>query len=182
MAGIDAGGHGKKRSTNHALPLVPFIDFLLCLVMFLLVTAVWSHMARLQADAQVPGKDSTDPPSQLPKELHVDMTSEKLFNLSWLQGTTVVESIDVARKAVEADGSLTYPELSSAVEKAWRASGSHTKSNDTKFDRAIIHSNNSDAFAEVSAVLDAISTPQRELRIGTATAQFPAFQIAYAVN
>jgi len=48
MAGIDVGGgHGGKRSVNQELPLVPFIDFILCLVMFLLVTAVWSQMARL---------------------------------------------------------------------------------------------------------------------------------------
>lgn len=31
---------------NHEIPLIPFIDFLLCLVAFLLVTAVWSQMAR----------------------------------------------------------------------------------------------------------------------------------------
>ena len=56
MAGIDVGGGGHgRRSVNQELPLVPFIDFLLCLVMFLLVTAVWSQMARLNADAQVPG-------------------------------------------------------------------------------------------------------------------------------
>ena len=48
MAGIDVGGgHGGKRSTNHEIPLIPFIDFLLCLVAFLLVTAVWSQMARI---------------------------------------------------------------------------------------------------------------------------------------
>ena len=39
MAGIDVGGgHGGKRSLNHEIPLIPFIDFLLCLVAFHLVT------------------------------------------------------------------------------------------------------------------------------------------------
>jgi len=57
MAGIDTGGgHGGKRSTNHEIPLIPFIDFLLCLVAFLLVTAVWSQMARINADARTKGK------------------------------------------------------------------------------------------------------------------------------
>jgi hypothetical protein len=56
MAGIDVGGgHGGKRNVNHEIPLIPFIDFLLCLVAFLLVTAVWSQMARINADARVPG-------------------------------------------------------------------------------------------------------------------------------
>ena len=54
MAGIDVGGGGGKRPTNHEIPLIPFIDFLLCLVAFLLVTAVWSQMARINADARVP--------------------------------------------------------------------------------------------------------------------------------
>ena len=26
MAGIDVGGHGGRRSTNHEIPLIPFID------------------------------------------------------------------------------------------------------------------------------------------------------------
>lgn len=41
MAQIDTGSHStKRRETNQELPLVPFIDFLLCLVSFLLITAV----------------------------------------------------------------------------------------------------------------------------------------------
>ena len=46
MAQIDTGSPAARgRATNHELPLVPFIDFLLCLVSFLLITAVWSQMA-----------------------------------------------------------------------------------------------------------------------------------------
>ncbi len=68
MAGIDVGGHGGKRTTNHDIPLIPFIDFLLCLVAFLLVTAVWSQMARLNADARVPGPPKDEPPEEIKKE------------------------------------------------------------------------------------------------------------------
>jgi len=57
MAGIDTGsGHGGKKSVNQEIPLVPFIDFLLCCVMFLLVTAVWNQLSRLETDADVPGE------------------------------------------------------------------------------------------------------------------------------
>ena len=64
MASIDSGGgHGGKKSVDQEIPLVPFIDLLLCCVMFLLVTAVWNKLARLEANQNVP---STSAPSEEP--------------------------------------------------------------------------------------------------------------------
>jgi len=68
MASIGGDPSAGKRVLNHELPLVPFIDFLLCLVAFLLVTAVWSQAARLEADAKVPGEPGDPIPR---KELHL---------------------------------------------------------------------------------------------------------------
>src|SRR4030095_4064152 len=63
MASISAGGgHGGKKSVDHSIPLVPFIDLLLCCVMFLLVTAVWNQIARINADQKTPGEQATEPP------------------------------------------------------------------------------------------------------------------------
>src|SRR6187551_3271540 len=114
MAGIDTGGgHGGKRATNHEIPLIPFIDFLLCLVAFLLVTAVWSQMARMNADARVPGPPKPEEPEQLKKEkqLHVEMKGDQKFQLIWKEGNTVVNTIDVERKKVPVGdgGDVTYP-------------------------------------------------------------------------
>jgi biopolymer transport protein ExbD len=70
MASISAGGgHGGKKSVDHSIPLVPFIDLLLCCVMFLLVTAVWNQLARLNANQQQPGqpKEQMDTPPEDPK-------------------------------------------------------------------------------------------------------------------
>jgi len=69
MASISAGGgHGGKKSVDHSIPLVPFIDLLLCCVMFLLVTAVWNQLARINANQQQPGQPTTDqPPPEDPK-------------------------------------------------------------------------------------------------------------------
>ncbi|MFM2416450.1 MAG: hypothetical protein RL385_1173 [Pseudomonadota bacterium] len=70
MAGISAGGgHGGKKNLDHSIPLVPFIDLLLCCVMFLLVTAVWNQLARINANQQQPGQPQQDqpPPEQDPK-------------------------------------------------------------------------------------------------------------------
>src|SRR5512147_1138641 len=104
MAGIDTGGgHGGKRPVNMELPLIPFIDFLLCLVAFLLVTAVWSQMARINADARVPGPPRPEDQEQEPpkeKDLHVEMRGEHKFQLVWKEGSTVVNTIDVVRKSV----------------------------------------------------------------------------------
>ena len=125
MAGIDVGGHGGKRSTNHEIPLIPFIDFLLCLVMFLLVTAVWSHMARIEADAKVPGPPREDEQEEPPKEkeLHVEMRGENNFQLVWKEGSTVINTIDVPRKPVEVNGDITYPDLGKKIEAEWKANG-----------------------------------------------------------
>ncbi len=90
MASISvAGAHGARR-LDHDLPLVPFIDFLLCLIAFLLVTAVWTQAARLSADALVPGSNGSSPALK-PKELHVTV-GERDFELAWKQGATVLES------------------------------------------------------------------------------------------
>jgi biopolymer transport protein ExbD len=69
MASISAGGgHGGKKSVDHSIPLVPFIDLLLCCVMFLLVTAVWNQLARLNANQQQPGQPQMDtPPPEEPQ-------------------------------------------------------------------------------------------------------------------
>ena len=61
MAGISAGGgHGGKKSVDHSIPLVPFIDLLLCCIMFLLVTAVWNQLASHDAVQEVPGQRTPD--------------------------------------------------------------------------------------------------------------------------
>ena len=63
MGGISVGeGSGGKKSVNSDIPLVPFIDLLLCCVMFLLVTAVWNQLARLDANQQQPGQAAPDDP------------------------------------------------------------------------------------------------------------------------
>jgi biopolymer transport protein ExbD len=56
------GGHGGKKSVDSEIPLVPFIDLLLCCVMFLLVTAVWNQLARLDANQQQPGQQAPNEP------------------------------------------------------------------------------------------------------------------------
>jgi biopolymer transport protein ExbD len=186
MAGIDVGGHGGKRATNHEIPLIPFIDFLLCLVAFLLVTAVWSQMARINADARVPGPPQPDEPKDPPKEkqLHVEMKGDQKFQLIWKEGNTVVNTIDVERKPVPAgdQGDIRYPDLAKKINDEWNANGAHRAASDLKLDQSVLHTDNSTPFADVIAVIDAIYTPKRELTIGGKTEKLPAFNVTFAVN
>ena len=59
MGGVNVdGGGGGKKSVDSEIPLVPFIDLLLCCIMFLLVTAVWNKLARIDANQQQPGQSA----------------------------------------------------------------------------------------------------------------------------
>src|SRR5215208_2547035 len=45
---LDHGGRGRHRSLDAMTNVVPAIDLLSCCITFLLVTAVWTQIARLQ--------------------------------------------------------------------------------------------------------------------------------------
>jgi len=176
MASIGGGLAAGKRVLNHELPLVPFIDFLLCLVAFLLVTAVWTEAARLRADARVPGQGVDEHTPR--KELHVAIRDTE-FELSWRQGATVLDSKSIPRKATRAaDGTLRYGELGEALGKEWKAHGVHQSASDPSIDRAVLHSGNATEFAEVVAVLDALHGTTRAYGSGLV----PAFGVAFAVD
>ena len=101
MATIDSDsgiGRGGRRTVNHQLPLVPFIDFLICLVVFLLANLGFANFARLQSSALVPGK-AADVPEAERKRLHVELLDNH-FHVSWRTGTVVVASSDVPADAV----------------------------------------------------------------------------------
>ncbi len=61
MASISVGGgHGGKKAVDADVPLVPFIDLLLCCVMFLLVTAVWNRLASVEVSQDLPSPHASD--------------------------------------------------------------------------------------------------------------------------
>lgn len=190
MAGIDVGGHGSgKKSLNSEIPLIPFIDFLLCLVSFLLITAVWSQMARINADARVPGppnpnKELED--EKKDKQLHVEMRGEKKFQLIWKEGSTVVNTIDVDRKPekIGDKGEVAYPDLAKKIESEWSANvGRHFNPTDKTIDQAVLHTDNSTPFSEVVAVIDAIYSTKRELKNAAGEVEkVSALNVTFSVN
>ena len=178
MATIDVGAAAARRDPNRELALVPFIDFLLCLVAFLLVTAVWSMQARIAANANVPGDRSCCTPADKPKTLHLTVREPK-FELHWRQENTVVSTLDVARKPVHtAQGDVRYPELAEALAREWQAHGMHRGASDSKRDQVVLHTSNSLPYAELVAVLDALHSVERPAG-GTNTA---AFATSFAID
>jgi biopolymer transport protein ExbD len=180
MASIDVGDKN-KRDVNRALPLIPFIDFLLCLISFLLITAVWSQLARVEANAQI-GPPKFVGPTDTARKLHVRI-HERKFDLEWRQGSTLIATSSVVREPVPAgDGDITYPELARKLVQEWQNNGQHRNETDRKQDLAVLHTSNTTAFGELVAVMDAIQAPHREIDIGGTPQRVAAFSVSFAVD
>lgn len=150
--------HAGRRALDHAIPLVPFIDFMVCLIAFLMVTAAWTQMSRIQANGLEPGLQQLF--SEPPKELHVSASSQG-FELSWRQGALVLETSHVPRTAVDTNGEPRFPALRDAITREWQAQSTHRAAGDAKLDRAVLHVQNDLPFTEIVALLDALHAPRR---------------------
>ncbi|MBW2552194.1 MAG: biopolymer transporter ExbD [Deltaproteobacteria bacterium] len=98
MAALDSGGGSSgKKAVNQEIPLIPFIDLLLCCVMFLLATAVWNQLAAINANQQVPGQASTEdaPPEDEKVKLILQVR-----NSGYVLGSSAGESIDISKRVV----------------------------------------------------------------------------------
>jgi len=191
MGGVDVGGggSGKRKSLDSEINMIPMIDLLMVTISFLLITAVWTTMSRINADAQVPGPPRPDVEQEKiepEKQLHVEMRSEDKFVLVWKQGSTTVDSIDVPRKDVVLhEGTVEvvrFPDLAAKVETEWKAKGQHSNPTDRKLDQAILHTDNKTEFKYIIGVIDAVYATHRDLQVGPKTEKLPAFNITFAVN
>jgi len=191
MGGIDVGGGGggKRKSLDSEINMIPMIDLLMVTISFLLITAVWTHMARINADAQVPGPPRPDveqEKTEPEKQLNIEMRDEDKFVLVWKQGSTTVDSIDVPRKdVVTQQGAVEvvrFPDLAEKIETEWKAKGQHSNPTDRKLDQAILHTDNKTEFKYIIGVIDAVYQTHRDMQLGPKTEKLPAFNITFAVN
>ncbi len=174
--GIETEGGGARRKLDHEINMIPMIDLMVCCISFLLITAVWSHMARVNSTALVPGIHGPLTPRPPDKMLHVDARSDEKFTLTWKQGTTVISTLEVPRAQVD----RRYPDLASKVAAEWRANGSHRDASDRELDQAVLHMNDKAPFGDIVAIIDAVHTPKR---VATAPANaFPAFNVTFAID
>lgn len=97
MAGgmdLGTGGKGGKKSLDTAINLVPFIDLMAVTISFLIMTAVWTQIGRLQV-SQAGG--SSDAPQEEPdKTVPVNLLiTDKELKLT--VGSTSYEPIPITR-------------------------------------------------------------------------------------
>jgi biopolymer transport protein ExbD len=74
MASIQVGGASSRKSLDSELPLVPFIDLLLCCVMFLLVAAVWNRLSSVEVSSPSAGPADLSAPAP---SLTLSMSAER---------------------------------------------------------------------------------------------------------
>jgi biopolymer transport protein ExbD len=185
MAGISVDGKsGGRRSLDSELNMVPMIDLLMVTISFLLITAVWSQNARLDASAKAPGQTAEIEPKE-PEEasLHVRSNEEGNFLLEWKQGKNVVSSREVLRKEnvsiVKGTRIVRFAELEKEIATEWSTHGLHRDASDPKSDRAVLHAKNDAQYSTMVAMLDAIGVPERELKSGK---HVPAFATVLATD
>jgi biopolymer transport protein ExbD len=186
---VDGGGKGGRRSLDSEINMIPMIDFLMVTISFLLITAVWSNMARINASAQVPGPPREAPidPTPPEKQLHIQMNGTDKFVLIWKQGSTEVIREEITRKDdLKVDGNkkktIRFKELAEKIEAGWKVQGSHRDGADKKLDLAVLHTDNETPYVYLVAVIDAIYSAQRPMNVGGKVEQIPAFNVTFAVN
>ncbi|MGQ0505370.1 MAG: ExbD/TolR family protein [Myxococcaceae bacterium] len=98
MAGgmdLGQGGKGGKKPLDTAINLVPFIDLMACTIAFLIMTAVWTQIGRLQVSSS---GGPADPNQEQKEDKTVPVSlliSEKELRLS--VGGSVMDPIKVVR-------------------------------------------------------------------------------------
>jgi biopolymer transport protein ExbD len=186
MAGVSVGGgKGKRKALDSEINMIPMIDLLMVTIAFLLITAVWVHSQRLEANAQVPGPVTDVPPCgadcKEEAKLHVETSDPAKYTLAWKQGRTVVRSVDVPRETKKS-GMIALPNLAAKVNEEWKASGVHKEASDKKFDRAVVHAANDMPYSELIAVMDAVAQPKRQYAQGSKLLETTAFDVTFATD
>ncbi len=195
MGGVDVGGGGKggRKSLDSEINMIPMIDLLMVTISFLLITAVWTQMARINADAKV--KSNKQEPTEekeddKPKDLHVTlqegdpMSATRKFTVAWMQGTTAVITDTVESTAPASKDGVTrsYPELAKKIDESWKNNGAHRDASDKKVDQVVLHVTNTTPYGEFIGILDAVSTPQRDYKFGDKVSKGPALNATFAAN
>ena len=126
---VETGNKRGKKELNAELNLVPYIDLLTCMVAFLLITAVWTQLARLQAQQKGQGQAGEETPPELQVKVVV-MVNQEGFNLVVGQDQT-----PIPKKGAEYDFERLAAELKKAKDGHPDKNDAQVASEDTiKFD------------------------------------------------
>lgn len=178
MAGVNVdGGKGRRKSVDSEINMIPMIDLMMVTVSFLLITAVWSQMGRVEANAQVPGPAEPCVGECTPKverRLHVESRPEQAFRLTWREGAKIVETVDVPREAPKA-GQPKFTALGAKAGELWKAGGSHRDPTDAHRDTVVLHVDDGESYDDVIAMMDALASVKR-------SPTQPAFAVTFATR
>jgi biopolymer transport protein TolR len=116
---VSTGGKSGRKSVSADLNLVPYIDLLTCMVSFLLITAAWTQLARLQANQKGQGQAGEETPPTQPLNIVVVVTQES-FNL--VVGT---DQVPIPKRGDQYD----FGKLGAELKKVKEA---HPEKNDVK--------------------------------------------------
>ena len=107
MAGVsvDSGGGGGKKSVDLVIPLVPMIDMLAMMITFLMMTAVWTEIGKLQV-SQAPSGPSDTPPDQKPTLTLTLTLTERGYLLA-----AGPESVEIPKKGDDYDAAELIKKL-----------------------------------------------------------------------
>jgi hypothetical protein len=179
IAATPAGPRG-RRSLDSELNMIPMIDLLMVTISFLLITAVWTNMARVDADAQVPGTEGPTP-AAVETRLHVELGDPAKIVLHWNAGPTVVRSAEIPRReeVTLARGvrSVTFAGLGAKLAEEWGAAGTHRTVTDPRFDELVLHTPDDANYAEIVSAMDAAYGVKRPCAGGRSCS---AFRVVFA--
>jgi biopolymer transport protein ExbD len=100
----EGGGKKKKKSLDAVINVVPAIDLLSCCITFLLYTAVWTQISRLQVMQLGTGAPEPTAAEQKVTLLVTLAMGERGFNLS----TSAGSSVDIPTLGRDADGKIRF--------------------------------------------------------------------------
>lgn len=137
--------------------MVPMIDFLMVTISFLLLTAVWTHTARLDGTTRVPGPpDPINKPIEPMLRMHVQVPpGDAPLALSLRRGNELLEARTVSRR-----------ELSARLDDMRRAHAPDFASEESRV--VVMHADNQIPYRDMIAVMDSISKDAR-FRVNLAT-------------
>jgi hypothetical protein len=169
--------------------MIPMIDLLMVTISFLLITAVWVHMPRIEANAQVPGTDT--PPCEgaectPPRTLHVEMRDTEKFALWWTEGGREVARTEVPRKdvidKVGTAKSIRFPGLKEEIAKEWGTYGQHKAATDRVLDRLVLHTDDATSYGHLIGAIDAAHGVERPITVGAKTRATSAFNVTFSAK
>ena len=130
--------------------MVPMIDLLMVTVSFLLITAVWTHMSRIDGTTRVPGPpDPINKSTELAARMHVEMKAgEDPFVLTVRRGPAIVDTLTVPHERTA--------EIGAKLEELRRAHAGELAGEESHV--VVLHTDDQLRYGDMVAVMDAISS------------------------